>query len=79
MYDKDIPYHRGTQCDAHRVTYDFKTRSGRLDIGNGGCCDMSGCISLFQQIDPAVASITTYSDGDIDTIYTRTAGKWSAR
>jgi hypothetical protein len=43
------------------------------------CCDMVGCIKLFQAIDPKVRSIETYAGGQRDTFYERDGcDRWCA-
>lgn len=61
------------------LNYDFVTRIGRLDMPAGCCCDMNGCVALFQRIDPAVRRISTFTAGRRDTVYPRgDDGKWQA-
>jgi hypothetical protein len=54
---------------------------GRLIMTPGACCDMSGCIALFERIDPQVRRIETFSGDKPDTAYTYSfdEGKWFAR
>jgi hypothetical protein len=42
------------------------------------CCDMTGCIAVFQTIDPDVIQIQTFSGDKPDTIYTRDGDRWAA-
>ncbi|OBZ96233.1 hypothetical protein ADU59_07730 [Pararhizobium polonicum] len=44
----------------------------------GHTTDMEGVIALFQNIDPAVRGIMTYSEGMRDTLYRLDDGKWRA-
>lgn len=66
------------QCYVRELTYDFKQRTGRLDLEDGSCTDMKGCIELFKRIDPEVHSIETIAGGRKDTKYHLTDGKWEA-
>lgn len=67
-------------CGVLRLTYDFATKRGDIYFPTMHCCDMSGCIKLFQAIDEAVASIQTWSGKERDTAYKCDAnsGEWSA-
>jgi hypothetical protein len=44
----------------------------------GHCCDMPGCIALFQRIDPHVQHIDTYAGDERDTVYVKStcSGEW---
>lgn len=63
-------------CGALRLGYDFQHRVGRIRLPDGDCTDASGCIQLFQQIDPDVERIATYSGTRLDTVYKRKGGEW---
>ena len=65
-------------CRVISLTYDFPGRTGRLHLFEGDCCDMSGCVSLFEGIDPQVAAIHTYSGDRADTLYRKKGTKWYA-
>lgn len=67
------------QCRVVGLRYDFEERLGVLVMADGDCCDMRGCIKLFQGIDAAVKRIDTYSGTALDTAYFLHAGKWEAR
>lgn len=74
-------YHEEAQCYVQRVTYDFKERRGVLLMGDGSCTDMSGCIRVFERIDPDVQRIDTYAGPVPDTVYRRHSerfGGWRA-
>ncbi|WP_143009305.1 hypothetical protein [Pelagibacterium luteolum] len=71
-------FHKELQCFPLSLTYDFGMRVGMLIVADGGCTDMDGCIAFFERIDPSVRQIQTASDGQLDTVYTRTAGRWRA-
>ncbi|MEQ1406432.1 hypothetical protein ABK249_15990 [Neorhizobium sp. Rsf11] len=58
------------------LSYDFKTKTGRLDMALGESCDMTACIDLFQGIDPKVTTIKTYSGTKADTSYHRKGRAW---
>jgi hypothetical protein len=65
-------------CYVKRLTYEFNTRTGRLDMPEHNCCDMTGAIALFQAIDPKVRFIETFAGGVSDTSYRRQGDKWEA-
>lgn len=60
------------------LSYEFIDHTGRLDMPEGCCCDMNGCIRLFKRIDRAVRSIETYAGGQADTVYYLSGGLWMA-
>ena len=60
-------YHDGLQCWVLGLTYDFASRTGRLNMEEGACCDMTGCIRLFEAIDPRVLVVQTFSGEKQDT------------
>jgi len=66
------------QCDVLTLDYDFHTHAGKLHLVDGHCCDMTGCIKLFQSIDPQVIKILTYSGDDEDTSYRKTDIDWES-
>ena len=68
------------QCDVLKLQYDFIMLEGTLDMPEGNCCDMRGCIDLFKKIDPRVSRISTFAGGVQDTAYRLNAdGRWIAR
>lgn len=71
-------WNEGLKCHVVRLAYDFVSRVGRLDMAAGDCCDMSGCIRLFQQIDPAAQVVRTYSGDTPNTRYEELRGEWYA-
>ena len=70
-------FHHGLMCFVLGLEYDYRTRIGTLRLD--GCCDMSGCLRLFQQIDPEVERIDTFWSGEPDTAYIRKGDKWIVR
>jgi hypothetical protein len=52
-------FHDRFQCFAQRLEYDFTTRTGLLVMNEHDCADMSGCIKVFEGIDPEVKIIRT--------------------
>lgn len=66
------------QCSVSNLSYDFTTRTGYLNMPDGVCTDMSGCIRLFEKIDPDVRTIRTFAGNEEDTAYHRTDGVWEA-
>jgi hypothetical protein len=63
--------HDGLKTAVVRMSYDWITRTGRLVMGTGCCCDMTGCIELFRGIDPKALRIETFAGNVPDTIYRR--------
>ena len=43
---------------------------------SGNCCDMNGCIALFEAIDPLVKQIETFAGAKCDTTYVRREKGW---
>ena len=74
MGGNDEAFHSDLQCCVRTVSYDFRTRCGRLDMEGGDCCDMTACIAFFRAIDPQVSKIETFS-GEDETVR---GGAWSA-
>jgi hypothetical protein len=72
----DEAYHRSLQCCVLSVSYDFRTRAGRLDMEAGDCCDMSGAIAFFAAIDPQVCKIETFAGAERDTAYLKRREGW---
>ena len=68
------------QCRVRRLEYDFTTRTGLLVMNDHDCTDMSGCIKVFEGIDPEVKIIrTTQASGRRDTIYLKLANGLESR
>lgn len=65
-------------CGVRELTYDFRTRVGRLHLPDLECCDMAGCLEIFTHIDPDVTRIETFSGRRPDTVYQRVDGTWTA-
>jgi hypothetical protein len=71
--------HPTLMCEIKSLSYDFDEKVGTLVMEDGDCCDMAGCIALFEAIDPAVKGIATISGEQPDTMYVRSASGWVAR
>ncbi len=71
-------YHAGLQCSVRSASYDFRARCGRLDMEDGDCCDMTGCIAFFEDIDPDVRKIETFFGAYRDTAYVLRSKGWEA-
>src|SRR5262245_48853509 len=56
-------------CHIMSLSYDFRTREGKIYFPEGECCDRNWCVALFIGIDPAVLLIRTYSGDEPDTAY----------
>jgi hypothetical protein len=65
-------------CHVTSLAYDFLGHSGQLYLLDGDCCDMRGCVALFEEIDPKVTSISTYAGDKTDTLYRKEGKKWHA-
>lgn len=65
-------------CRVANLSYSFSAHLGEIWLAPGDCCDMKGCIALFEAIDPDVKSITTYSGTERDTVYDKNSEKWIA-
>lgn len=71
--------HLQLMCEPVRIEYDFTRRRGLLVMAEGDCCDMNGCIKLFQAMDQDVTLIDTYSGHVRDTSYVLVAnGMWQS-
>lgn len=75
----DTVFRNDVQCFVRELRYDFRARSGVLELENSSSTDMRGCINLFKTIDPDVRSILTISGGRRDTAYFLQNQKWEAR
>lgn len=67
-------------CMVQGVAFNFETQVGLLQMPAGNCCDMRGCINLFERISSDVLLILTFSGSQQDTIYYRWTSddKWQA-
>ncbi len=65
-------------CWPEKLEYDFVAHVGTLRLIAGGCCDMDGCIQLFETLDPEVRRINTYSGAEADTIYRKHQTEWKS-
>jgi hypothetical protein len=66
------------KCSVVSLAYDFRSHTGQLYLLDGDCCDMTGCVALFGEIDPKVTAINTYSGDQADTVYHKKGTEWSA-
>lgn len=70
------------KCRVSGLEYDFRNHVGVLLMPPRACCDMRGCIALFENIDPDVAQIhTVQCKGEhrqSDTAYVKVDGIWRA-
>ncbi|PBB27271.1 hypothetical protein CK227_05375 [Mesorhizobium sp. WSM4308] len=74
--------HAEMKCDVTGISYDFKTRTGRVDMAKGNNADMRGCIDVFLRIDPKAKHIETFAGSEPDTSYHKipaSTGGWTAR
>lgn len=65
-------------CNAISVFYDFAGQHGVLIVPEHECCDMAGCVAMFQAIDASVEAITVLAGSQIDTRYGLTKDGWKA-
>lgn len=63
-------------CHPQSVLYDFETRTGVLVLPPDECCDMAGCIRLFESLDKKVEHISVIAGLCLDTKYDRDGKKW---
>lgn len=66
------------KCNVISLAYDFRTHTGQLYLLDGDCCDMTGCVALFEKIDRKVKAINTYSGDQEDTMYRKEGKEWNA-
>lgn len=79
MTDKDdVRYMPRLHCYVHRVEYDFDAMVGKLWMPEGSNCDMHGCTTMFDAIDPYAERIETYAGIFPDTVYVKNGKKWEA-
>ena len=72
------PWDERLKCDVVSLVYDFRSHTGQLNLPDGDCCDMSGCLALFEAIDPKVTAINTHSGDKADTVYRKEGTEWKA-
>ena len=48
-------------CDVRGMAYDFDRHLGTLLLASEDCCDMRGCIELFEKVDPEVQRIEIFA------------------
>ncbi len=82
MNDQASVFMEHLQCAVIAVKYEPFRLTGTLTMEDGCCCDMSGCIAMFEAIDPMVRKIETWRvpTGAIrDTTYRKKEnGRWTA-
>jgi hypothetical protein len=66
------------KCSVVSLAYDFRSHTGQLYLFDSDCCDMTGCVALFEKIDSKVTAINTYSGDQPDTEYRKEGTEWSA-
>ena len=65
-------------CSVTSLVYDFSGYCGYIFFPEYDCCDMGGCINMFEAIDPDISQIITFSGHKPDTIYCKKDGEWKA-
>jgi hypothetical protein len=81
MPNKGIPmaeWREKLKCEVIALEYSFVTHCARLYISPAQCCDMLACINLFQQMDPQVQRIETFTGLRKDATYIRESQNWIA-
>ncbi len=73
-----VTWNERLKCGVVSLAYDFGSHTGQLHLPDGDCCDMTGCVALFQGIDPKVTAIHTHSGGQADTVYRKGGTEWNA-
>jgi hypothetical protein len=66
------------QCFVLTVYYDPEAQCGDLHLPDRSWCDMSGCIALFQRLDPEVQQIQVWERSDRTNLYRRVGKRWEA-
>jgi len=64
-------------CHVFSLTYDFCNHTGQLCLLDADCCDMRGCVALFEGIDPKVTTINTFAGDRADTVYRKEGTEWN--
>jgi hypothetical protein len=64
------------KCHVVSLDYDFRIHAGELFLTDGGCCDRTGCLKLFEAIDPDVQLIDTYSGAKADAVFRKEGSMW---
>jgi hypothetical protein len=54
-------YRSDLVCEVSALSYDFETQTGKLDMAPSQCCDMAGCVELFEKIDADVRPLPATS------------------
>ncbi len=76
---RKCPHDARLVCRVERLEYDFTTRTGRIYFPKDNCCDMRGCLNLFDAIDRKAQVVHTYAGDDPDTRYRRESpSSWMA-
>lgn len=74
----ETPWDKRLGCEVVSLTYDFCSGTGELFLPDRNCCDMTGCVKMFESIDPQVSTIKTYSGDKPDTAYRKEGAEWKA-
>lgn len=75
---REVLYDERLMCEVVSLVYDFRRRTGELYLPDANCCDMTGCVELFEAIDPKVVAIDTRSGDRADTAYRKEGAEWKA-
>jgi hypothetical protein len=67
------------QTSVWSIEYDFIERRGTLRLPPLCCTDMSGCVRLFERIDPGVEAIDVTTPDEHVNTYRRLASGWTSR
>ncbi len=66
------------KSEIRSINYNFDKHSGTLHMAPDNCCDMTGCDSLFEGIDPNARHVETFAGRFPDTVYVRSGDHWEA-
>lgn len=58
------------------LSYEVRSRRGRLNLPADCCADRDGAIRIFTDIDPGVKFVEVYAGGDPDAVYEKVANEW---
>ena len=65
-------------CEVLSLRHDFRRHAGQLFLPEGNGCDMTGCVRMFEAIDPQVSLIDVHVGEAPDTTYRREGAAWKA-
>jgi hypothetical protein len=66
------------QCFVQEIDVDHTDHVAYVQLDAVGACDMVGCLTTVQELDPEVIEINVFSGEKPDVRYTRRDGPWTA-